>query len=148
MTPIEFFAQDRFAARAGIRIIDAQPGYATAEMPVSPDILNASGYVQGGALFTLADLAFAVAVNTRALPPSGEQEAGSEEYLYAPTVSVNSHIAFFRSLRAGTVHAEATVLFDHRRLPYAQVRLTDDDGNLVALFTSSGYRKSHAPKTT
>lgn len=128
MTLKEFFSQDQFAANAGARLLTVEPGHATAIMPITPAVLNASGWVQGGALFTLADLAFAAAVNTHD----------------GLTVSVNSHIAFFKSLRSGNVHADAQELVDHRRLPYAQVRLTDDDGELIALFTSSGYRKSHA----
>lgn len=128
MTLKEFFSQDQFAAHAGVRLLTIEPGHATAIMPVTPVVLNASGWVQGGALFTLADLAFAAAVNTH-------------ESL---TVSVNSHIAFFKSLRSGHVHAEAKELVDHHRLPYAQVRLTDDEGELIALFTSSGYRKANA----
>lgn len=129
MTLKEFFSRDRFAQMAGVRLLTISPGYCRAEMPVTPVVLNASGWVQGGALFTLADLAFAAAVNTHP----------------GLTVSVNSNIAFFRSAREGeTLFAEARELIDHRRLPYAEVRITDSEGQLVALFTSSGYRKQGA----
>lgn len=128
MTLKDFFSNDRFAQMAGVRITEVGQGYAKAEMPVTPTVLNASGWVQGGAVFTLADLTFACAVNTH-------------ERL---TVSVNSNIAFFKSARQGdTLYAEARELIDHHRLPFAQVTITDDHGDLVALFSSSGYRKSH-----
>ena len=41
-----------------------------------------------------------------------------------------------------TVYAEARELVDHHRMPYAEVRITDEQGRLVAIFTSGGYRKS------
>lgn len=126
MTLTEFFSNDHFAALAGVKLVEVQQGYARATMPVTATILNASGWVQGGALFTLADLAFAAAVNTHE----------------ALTVSVNSHIAFFKSAREGLLTAEAREVIDHRRLPYGEVRITDESGELLALFTSSGYRKS------
>lgn len=129
MTLKDFFSGDRFAQMAGIRLVTVSEGYARAEMPVTPVVLNASGWVQGGALFTLADLAFAAAVNTHG----------------NLTVSVNSNIAFFKSVRPeATLYAEARELIDHHRLPYGQVRITDNEGDLVAIFTSSGYRKSKA----
>lgn len=128
MTLKEYFAGDTFAAAAGVKITDVGPGYAKAEMPITAVTLNASGWCQGGALFTLADLTLAVALNTH-------------ERL---TVSVNSNIAFFKSVRGGCVYAEAREIIDHHRLPYGQVQITDDTGDLVAIFTSSGYRKKNA----
>lgn len=126
MTLKEYFGNDRFARLAGAKLLTVRPGYAKAAMPVTPDVLNASGIVQGGAIFTLADLAFAAAVNTH-------------DNL---TVSVNCNIAFLKCVGSGTLTAEAQELFDHRRLPFAQVRVTDQNNELIALFTSSGYRKS------
>ena len=60
----EFFKADCFAMNAGVELIEVKPGYAKARMLVTPDHLNAGGVCQGGALFTLADLAFAAAANT------------------------------------------------------------------------------------
>lgn len=128
MTLKELFGNDNFARLAGAKLITVKPGYAVAEMSVTSTVMNASGMVQGGALFTLADLAFAAAVNTH-----GDV-----------TVSTYSNIAFLKSVKEGTLRAEAREIFDHHRLPYAIVNITDSDGNLVAVFTSGGYRKSNA----
>ena len=58
------------------------------------------------------------------------------------TVSTSSNITYFRSVPLGaTVYAEARELVDHYRMPYAEVRLTDEQDRLIAIFTSSGYRK-------
>ena len=58
------------------------------------------------------------------------------------TVSTSSNITYFRPVPLGaTVFAEAIELVDHHRMPYAEVRITDEEGRLVAIFTSGGYRK-------
>ena len=58
------FSGDRFATEAAGTVIDAaEPGYARCSMPVRPIHLNANSVPMGGAVFTLADFAFAVAAN-------------------------------------------------------------------------------------
>ena len=126
MTLKEFFKNDRFAVLAGCELTEIGEGFARACMTVKEHHLNGGGFCQGGALFTLADLAFAAAVNSHLVL----------------TVSTSSNITYFRSVPLGaTVYAEAIELVDHHRMPYAEVRITDAEGHLVAVFTSSGYRK-------
>ena len=61
----KIFSADRFATNAaGIRILKAEDNYALCSMPLGENHLNANGFVMGGAIFTLADFAFAVATNT------------------------------------------------------------------------------------
>ena len=121
----EFFKADRFATHAGIELLEVKLGYAWASMLVTKEHLNAGGVCQGGALFTLADLAFAAAANSR-------------EQL---TLSINANITFLRSVKEGYVYAEATEVFNHHRIPFIEVRLTDEAGELIGVMTSSGYRK-------
>ena len=121
----EFFKADRFAANAGVELMEVKSGYAKARMMVTPEHLNAGGVCQGGALFTLADLAFAAAAN-------------SHDQL---TLSVNANITFLRSAKEGYVYAEATEIFNHHRIPFIEVRLIDEAGELIGVMTSSGYRK-------
>ena len=64
MTFKEFFKGDRFAVLAGCELLEVGNGTARARMLVTRDHLNGGGTCQGGALFTLADLAFAAAVNS------------------------------------------------------------------------------------
>ena len=106
-------------------MLEVGEGHAKARMLVTENHLNGGDVCQGGALFTLADLAFAAAVNSHLVL----------------TVSTSSNITFFRPVASGYVYAEATEIVDHRRMPFAEVRLTDEQGQLVAIFTSSGYRK-------
>ena len=121
----EFFKADRFATQAGVELLEVKPGYAKARMLVTPEHLNAGGVCQGGALFTLADLAFAAVANSHKLL----------------TLSISANITFLRSVKQGYVYAEAQEVFNHHRIPFIEVRLTDESGESVAIMTSSGYRK-------
>ena len=120
-----FFAGDRFAAGAGIELLEAAEGFARARMKVEPRHLNAAGVVQGGAVFTLADFAFAVASNSHG----------------TVALATGAHVSFVKGVRSGTLVAEAREEACTRRISTCAVRVTDDAGNLVALFTGTAYRK-------
>ncbi len=119
-------AGDCFAACAGVELLEITTGYAKARMKVTEKHLNSGGVCQGGALFTLADLAFAAVANSR-------------EKL---TFSLNAQITFLRSVSEGYVYAEANELFNHARVPFVEVRIVDEEQRLIAIMTSSGYRKN------
>ena len=58
------FNQDHFATHAAhCRIIEGQKGHSICEMPIEDIHRNAMGNVMGGAIFTLADFALAIAAN-------------------------------------------------------------------------------------
>ena len=57
MTAQEFFKNDRFATNAGVELIEIKEGYSKARLVITAEHLNAGGRTQGGAIFTLADLA-------------------------------------------------------------------------------------------
>ncbi len=65
MTPQEFFKKDLFAENAGIVLLEVHEGYSKAKLEIKPEHLNAGARTQGGAIFTLADLALAAAANSR-----------------------------------------------------------------------------------
>lgn len=121
----EFFKNDHFAAYIGAELTEVGDGYAKARMLIGENHLNGNGTCQGGALFTLADLAFAACTNSH-----GQL-----------TLSTNANICYVAPAHPGYVYAEAHELVNHHRLPFAEVRITDGDGHLLAVFTSSGYRK-------
>ncbi|MDR2469347.1 MAG: hotdog fold thioesterase [Tannerella sp.] len=125
MTIRDFFRNDAFAAAAGVELLEAANGYARARMEIRPLHLNGGGVCQGGALFTLADFAFAVAANSHA----------------QLTFSICSEIHIFKSERTGFLYAEAREQFSHNRLSNCEVRITNASGELVATFNGTGYRK-------
>jgi acyl-CoA thioesterase len=118
------FRQDRFASGAGARLLEIRPGYARASMRVGPRHANAIGVAMGGAVFTLADLAFAACSN------SGGRVA----------VAVQVSIAFTRPGR-GLLTAEAREVSRSSRLSSCEVRVTDSRGALVATFQGLAYLK-------
>ena len=121
----DFFLHDEFARQNGIEIAEIGEGYARTQVHIESRHLNAGGYVQGGVLFTLADLAFAAATNSHG----------------TLTVTSTANITFMRGANSGVITAQAQELVNHRHLPFCDVRVTDELGNLLAIFTASGYRK-------
>lgn len=120
-----FFSQDRFAAEmAGCRVVEGRQGHAVCEMPLMPTHHNAMGNVMGGAIFTLADFALAVACNV------GEE----------PTVSVDSTISFFKPTRGTKLIATAEVERSGRHLGFYTVSIADDEGADIARMTATCYR--------
>jgi acyl-CoA thioesterase len=118
-------ARDRFAAAAGIELLEVREGHARARMAVREQHLNGVDIVQGGAVFTLADLAFAAAANSHG----------------TVAVAVQVSISFLRPTRAGVLTAEATEVSRSARISTCTVRVTDDDGALVALFHGTAFRR-------
>jgi acyl-CoA thioesterase len=121
----EFFKGDRFAARNDIELVDAGHGRAVAKMTVHPHHWNGLGTVQGGAIFTLADFAFAVASNSHG----------------TAAVALNVSITFMKATSAGTLRAEAREISKNAKVGVYAVDVRDDDGDLVAQFQGLAYRK-------
>ena len=118
---------DRFAANAGCRITEVDADHAVAEMLVTNDHLNGGNVCQGGALFTLADLAIAALMNYR-------------EQL---TFGISNSIMFVSSAKEGDLlRAEAVSVCDHHKIPSVEVRVTNQDDRLICHVTGLGYRKS------
>ena len=122
---IRFFKKDKFATHAGIELLEAAPGYAKARMEIEEKHLNALRAVQGGALFTLADLAFAAASNAYGIA----------------AVGINSNISFVKAATKGTLTAEAKETSINPKIATYTVNITDEEGDLVAIFTGMVYRK-------
>jgi len=100
-------------------------GRAVAKMPIKRIHLNGMGSVQGGALFTLADLAFAAAANSH-----GQAAVG-----------INCSINYMKAVSTGTLTAEAKEDALNPKLGSYTVRITNDEGDLVAIFQGLAYRK-------
>lgn len=119
---------DKFAAGAGAAVVELREGYSRAVMKVEKCHLNAGGVCQGGALFTLADLALAAVMNSHG----------------KLTLSLESNITFLHSAVEGDVlTAEASETFDHHKIPYYEVKIYNQDKHLVCTFTAMAYRKKN-----
>ena len=127
MTLKEHLSQnDRFAANNGCILKEIREGYARAELVVTPEHLNAGGVCQGGALFTLADIALAAVMNSHT----------------GLTFGIENNIMFLHSAKVGdTLTAEATEVYNHHKIPYVDVRITNQRGELCCVVTGLAYRK-------
>ena len=118
---------DRFAANAGCQITEVDKHHAVAVMTVTEGHLNGGNVCQGGALFTLADLAIAALMNCK-----GQL-----------TFGISNSMMFVSSARLGdTLRAEAVSVIDHHKIPAVEVRVTNQEGRLICHVTGMGYRKA------
>lgn len=120
-----FFSHDTFAYRqAGCRIVEAWKGHGVAEMVVDPaKHLNAEGRVMGGAVFTLADYAFAAASLCGA----------------ASSVSLASTIEFMKGTQGNKLVATCDVDRSGRKVGFYTIDVTDDEGEHVARVVTTCY---------
>jgi len=127
MTLLEYInQQDRYARSSGMQLTEVREGYAIAEMTVEERHLNAGNVCQGGALFTLADLANAAVMNSHGLL----------------TLGLENQVTYHNSARQGDhLRAIAKEVCDHRKIPYVRVEVLNQQDTLIASFTALAYRK-------
>jgi acyl-CoA thioesterase len=94
-------------------------------MEVRNEHLNGIGTVHGGAIFTLADFAFAVAANSHG----------------RVTVAINVSITFMKAATSGTLIAIAKEVSLNPKIASYTVNIINDDGELIAIFQGLAYRK-------
>jgi acyl-CoA thioesterase len=123
-----FMNEDKFARHCGIELLDLAPGWARACLRIEPHHFNGARTVHGGAIFTLADFAFAVASNSH-----GNLAMG-----------INTSVSFVKAATRGILYAEAREQSKNPRLASYSVLITDDDGDTVAIFQGMVYRKPEA----
>lgn len=122
----EFFSShDLFAKHSGIELVEVGEGRAVTCMEIQPYHFNAAGTVHGGAIFTLADFAFAAASNSYGTVAMG----------------ISTSMNFVKAARSGKLHAVATEQSRNAKLASYNVMITDDDGATVAIFQGMVYRK-------
>ncbi len=123
-----FIRNDRFASHAGVELLAVSRGRARARMQVRDRHLNGVHVVQGGAIFTLADTAFAAASNSHG----------------TVAVAIDTSLSFVKAATTGTLVADAREVARSPKLSTCVVRVTDESGDLVALFKGTAYRKKES----
>lgn len=121
----EFFKGDKLANYLGIELTSASKGKAIAKMMVKEEHLNSIGTVHGGAIFTLADFAFAVAANSHG----------------RVTVAINANISFMKAVTHGTLTAVSSEVSLNPKIASYTVNICNDEGELIAIFQGLAYRK-------
>ena len=121
----KFFENDRFAKYVGIELVAVSKGKATVRLKTREDHLNGVDLVHGGAIFALADFAFAVASNSHGTIALG----------------VNANITYLKAARGGVLTAEAVEVARNPKLATYQINITDEKNDLIAAFQGTVYRK-------
>ena len=120
-----FVENDLFARHLHIDMLSYGNGSAQARMTLSAEHLNSAGTAHGGAIFSLADAVFSAASNSHG----------------TLALAINVSISFFKAARSGTLIADGREVSRNPRLATYLVEVKDQDGDQIALFQGTVYRK-------
>jgi acyl-CoA thioesterase len=123
---------DAYSRWLGVDAIDAAPGRSTVRMTVRPEMVNGFGISHGGIVYSLADSAFAFAVNSHG----------------NITVAVDCTMSYPHAVSVGdTLTATAIEQSTTRRLAFCEVTVRNQDDVIVGFFRGTAFRteKLHFP---
>ena len=116
-----------YACKLGLRLVELDSGYAKVEMNTTEDLANVFGAVHGGAVFSLLDEAFQLAGNTHG----------------TVGVALQMNVSYLASARAGDLLvAEAREFHRTKRTAHYEIRVSDGQGQLIAVCNALAYRKA------
>ena len=119
-----YFSCDRFATENGMTLDELDETHAVTSLTVDARHKNAYGGVMGGAIFTLADFAFAALTNDR------------ERITVAQQVSIN----YLSPVKGSRLVATARYKKDGRNSCVVNVDVADDTGREIAQFVGTGFK--------
>ena len=122
------FGRDNYAEYLGLELVDAAQGKANAKMEVKPCHLNGVGIVHGGAIYSLAVWALAVAANSA--------DIGNDV-----CVGTGGTINYVSNISSGALYACAEPVHIGKRLMTYRVTVTADNDRIIAVMQGSGYRR-------
>jgi acyl-CoA thioesterase len=128
-------AADAYTRLLGIELVEGEPGHVVVQMKVGKDHINFNGACHGGAIVSLATVAFGLAANAYGTICLG----------------IDVHVAFPAGAVEGDVlSAESREMSRTRRLSAYRVEVRKNGGELVALYTGTAYRtgKERVAETT
>ncbi len=121
----ERVAADPYCDVLGIEVTDLAPGEARTELTVTDELVNFHGTPHGGAIYSLADAAFAAASNSHG----------------RTAVALETNISYLEAVAVGeTLTATAEETHAAGRTAEYEVVVTDEGGGRVATFRGRVYR--------
>ena len=124
----KFVQNDHFAHHLGVEMLEYGNGRARAKMTLQKHHLNSAGMTHGGAIFSLADAVFSAASNSHG----------------TLAVAINVSISFFKAVKEGDLFAEGREISRNPKLATYIIDVTDGQGNAIALFQGTVYRKKES----
>lgn len=128
------FAKNTLMETLAIEYIDAGEGFLTAKMPVNSRVHQPMGLLHGGASVALAESVGSAASNIF-IDHSLQEVRGIE-------ISAN-HL---KSIREGYVFATAKIIHKGRTIHLWEIKITDEQGNLISLCKLSNIILEKKPK--
>jgi acyl-CoA thioesterase len=123
---VDRVAREPFARKLGLRLVDLRAGYSRVEMDFTSDLENIFGMAHGGAVFALMDEAFETAVNSHG----------------TVAVALSMTVNYTAAAEPGSrLTAEAREMNRSRRTALYDIRVTDENGRLIATCQALAYRK-------
>jgi len=117
--------RDRLIGLFGMVVEEVAPGSSRVSMTVQEGFLNTAALCHGGAIFSLADVAFALACNSHG----------------TKALALESSINFMRPVSAGeTITAAASEISRGKTTGLYTVLVTNGDGRPVAYMKATAYR--------
>lgn len=118
--------KDFFSQWLGIERLEERKGYSKLKMTIRPEMCNGFNIAHGGISFSFADSALAFASNSHG----------------RHSVSIETSISHIRAIRAGeTIIATAQEKNLSNNIGIYEVTVTKENGELVALFKGTVFRK-------
>jgi len=118
--------KDRLVSLFQMDILELKPGYSSVTMTVKDEHLNAAECCHGGVIFSLADVAFALACNSHG----------------TLAVALEMSISFLKAVPPGeTITAFCTERHKGKSTGSYTIEVTDSTHNLVALLKTTAFRK-------
>jgi uncharacterized domain 1 len=125
----EYYKKDRFATDNGIVIDSVTEDCVVCSMKLGEGHANAAGGIQGGAIFTLADLAFAVHCNL-------EMVCGAD---IGVTVGQSCSISFLKGTRGSRLFAKSSCISKGRSMSVYRISIEDDLGVPIAEMQANSF---------
>jgi len=125
---IKQVGNEPFARKFALALVDLGDGYSKVEMTYTADMNNIFGLAHGGAIFALIDEAFQTACNSHG----------------TLAVALNLSITYIAPAVLGSrLTAEAREYSRTRKTASYEIKVTDDQGNLLAVCQALAYRKGN-----
>jgi acyl-CoA thioesterase len=121
----KMFNNDPFSQWLGIKRLEDGAGISRLRMTVRDEMLNGFSIAHGGITYSLADSALAFASNSHGIH----------------SVSIETSIAHTKPVKSGDViETQVEEISLSRRLGIYQIKIINQNGELVALFKGTVYR--------
>jgi acyl-CoA thioesterase len=120
------FQEEPYARIFGIQIVELQAGRSLLKMKSTENMKNLFGSLHGAAIFSLADAAFELAVNSHG----------------TVAVALGVNVNYLCAANPGeTLLAEGRETNRSRKISACEIRVTGDGGRTIATFQALAYRK-------